>query len=126
MNQGSIRFWRTAVLVAAGVCGAAGVALAAIAAHKVPSTGLGSASTMLLVHAAAAIVIVAAARGTRRPVLWLAVASIMIAGSALFAGDVSLNAISGARLFPMAAPTGGIAMIASWLGFALVALVDRG
>ena len=57
--------------------------------------------------------------------LWLVVASTMLAGAVVFAGDVSLLVLSGAKLFPMAAPTGGTTMIASWLALALVALVDR-
>jgi uncharacterized membrane protein YgdD (TMEM256/DUF423 family) len=48
-----------------------------------------------------------------------------VLGGALFAGDVSARAFLGHRLFPMAAPTGGMILIASWLTVALAALVGR-
>ncbi|MFZ1681462.1 MAG: DUF423 domain-containing protein, partial [Rhizobiaceae bacterium] len=50
-------------------------------------------------------------------------AAIIALGVALFAGDLALRAFAGTRLFPMAAPTGGIAMIAGWLGVVLAAFV---
>src|SRR6185369_7546633 len=43
------------ILAWAGIAGAAGVALAAVAAHKVESPALATAATMLAVHAAAAV-----------------------------------------------------------------------
>jgi uncharacterized membrane protein YgdD (TMEM256/DUF423 family) len=46
-----------------------------------------------------------------------------VVGAALFAGDVSARAFLGHRLFPMAAPSGGMILIAAWLGFAVAALV---
>jgi uncharacterized membrane protein YgdD (TMEM256/DUF423 family) len=48
-----------------------------------------------------------------------------IIGGALFAADVAARAYLGARLFPMAAPTGGVILIASWLVLALAALMAR-
>jgi uncharacterized membrane protein YgdD (TMEM256/DUF423 family) len=38
-----------------------------------------------------------------------------VAGSVLFAGDISMRAFAGHRLFPMAAPTGGMLLILGWL-----------
>jgi uncharacterized membrane protein YgdD (TMEM256/DUF423 family) len=62
-----------------------------------------------------------------RGLLWrpLGTASIIgfIIGSVLFAGDLTLRAFAGARLFPMAAPAGGIVLIGSWLGIAVAAAV---
>ena len=46
-----------------------------------------------------------------------------VLGGALFAGDVSMRAFAGHRLFPMAAPTGGTILIVSWLVLALAAFV---
>jgi uncharacterized membrane protein YgdD (TMEM256/DUF423 family) len=43
----------------------------------------------------------------------------MEAGSALFAADLAAHALTGARLFPFAAPIGGSAMILSWLALAI-------
>jgi uncharacterized membrane protein YgdD (TMEM256/DUF423 family) len=41
----------------------------------------------------------------------------------LFAGDLALRAYAGHRLFPMAAPTGGMVMIGGWALLAVAALV---
>jgi uncharacterized membrane protein YgdD (TMEM256/DUF423 family) len=46
-----------------------------------------------------------------------------VMGGALFAGDVSMRAFAGHRLFPMAAPTGGTLLILSWLVLAGAAIV---
>lgn len=48
-----------------------------------------------------------------------------VIGGAVFAGDVAARAYLGSRLFPMAAPTGGVILIASWLVLALAALMAR-
>jgi uncharacterized membrane protein YgdD (TMEM256/DUF423 family) len=44
-------------------------------------------------------------------------------GLALFSGDLSLRAMHGIPLFPMAAPAGGLLLMAGWLLAALVALI---
>jgi uncharacterized membrane protein YgdD (TMEM256/DUF423 family) len=41
----------------------------------------------------------------------------------LFSGDLALRAFAGHRLFPMAAPTGGIILIAAWLALAAAAVI---
>jgi uncharacterized membrane protein YgdD (TMEM256/DUF423 family) len=77
---------------------------------------------MLLFHAAA---LVGGAALHQQSVLWrpLLLAALVgwIVGAALFSGDVALRAFAGHRLFPMAAPTGGIILIAAWLGLAVAA-----
>ena len=45
-----------------------------------------------------------------------------VLGAALFAADVSARAWLGSRLFPFAAPAGGLILIASWLVLAAAAL----
>jgi uncharacterized membrane protein YgdD (TMEM256/DUF423 family) len=73
---------------------------------------------MLLFHAAALV------GGTAlygQGVLW-AVLIGWIVGAALFSGDVTFRAFAGHRLFPMAAPTGGIILIAAWLALAAAAV----
>jgi uncharacterized membrane protein YgdD (TMEM256/DUF423 family) len=115
-----------ALLALAGLMGAMGIVLAAASAHGAPSSGLDSAGYLLLIHAAAVI------GGTSllhqamlsRTVGLIALAGFVI-GGALFAGDVAARAYLGARLFPMAAPTGGVILIASWLVLALAALLAR-
>lgn len=108
----------------AGLMGAAGVALAATAAHAAPGAGLDSAAQILLVHAVALLAGSAAiAAGlTWRPI---AIAALMgfVLGALLFAGDVTLRAFVGHRLFPMAAPTGGSILILSWIALSVAAAV---
>jgi len=110
----------------AGLYGAAGVALAAAAAHVPDAARLGPASSMLLFHASA---ILAAAllgeRGNVHRIPGLAATFGFVLGTALFAGDLSLRQFSGHPLFPMAAPTGGMLLIGSWLLLAVAALLAR-
>ena len=44
-----------------------------------------------------------------------------VVATALFAGDLTLRHYAGHGLFPMAAPTGGTLLIASWLALAVAA-----
>jgi uncharacterized membrane protein YgdD (TMEM256/DUF423 family) len=116
------------ILAWAGVAGAAGVALAAVAAHKVESPALATAAMMLTIHAAAAVGIIALAMRTEREKFWQAAAVLMLAAASLFSGDIALHTLSGTHVFPMAAPTGGSLLIASWLivaGLAIAAWLTR-
>ena len=112
------------LLVLASLMGAAGVVLAAAAAHAAPGAGLDSAAYLLLFHAVA---VLGAAALVQQGLLWAPAALIAMAGyvlgGALFAGDVSMRAFAGHRLFPMAAPTGGTILILAWLVLALAAFV---
>jgi uncharacterized membrane protein YgdD (TMEM256/DUF423 family) len=112
------------VLLLAGLMGAGGVMLAAADAHAAPGAGLAAAAYMLLFHAAA---LVGGAALLQQGVLWrpltLDVLAAWIIGATLFSGDVALRAFAGHRLFPMAAPSGGIILIAAWLGVAAAAVV---
>jgi uncharacterized membrane protein YgdD (TMEM256/DUF423 family) len=119
----------TILIALAGLMGASGVILAAAAAHAAPNAGLEGAAYMLLLHAAAVLGGVAA---TQHGFLWrpLLVAALfaLVVGAALFAGDIAMRAFAGQRLFPFAAPTGGIVLIAGWLLLAvgaIAALVQR-
>ena len=123
-NTAAPPWWSQALQVAAGLTGAAGVALAAVAAHAVQTPGLASAAQMLILHAAAVVGIVALSTSRGNPRLLLAVATAMLAGALLFGGDVALLNLGGRRLFPYAAPTGGSTMIASWLALAVAGLAD--
>ena len=112
------------ILVAlAGLMGAAGIVLAAAGAHGKPGAGLDSAGYLLLIHAVAVLTAAALLRAgmVYRP---LALASLLgfVAGSTLFAADVAARAYAGGKLFPFAAPAGGMIMIASWLVLAAAAL----
>lgn len=113
------------VLAWAGLTGAAGVALAAVAAHKVESPAVATAAQMLMIHAAAAVAILpmSASAGLRRAGVMLA--AVMLAAVALFSGDVTVHALTGNHIFPMAAPTGGSTLIACWLALAILAILKR-
>ena len=55
----------------------------------------------------------------------LAAAFGFVIATALFAGDLTLRQYAGHGLFPMAAPTGGTLLIASWLALAVAAAWPR-
>jgi uncharacterized membrane protein YgdD (TMEM256/DUF423 family) len=100
-------------LVFAGLFGCSGVALAAAAAHVGGDPHLlASASAMCLAHAPALLAL--ALVGERLKTGWLAGLLIGI-GTLLFAGDLVALRFAGSGLFPMAAPTGGFAMMFGWL-----------
>ena len=110
----------------AGLMGASGVALAAMAAHLPDATRLGTASSMLLFHAVATLGAVALSeRHILQPRIGLIAALGFVAGSALFAGDLALRQFAGHSLFPMAAPSGGTVLIASWLVVTVAAAWPR-
>jgi uncharacterized membrane protein YgdD (TMEM256/DUF423 family) len=112
------------VLACAGLAGAAGVALAAVAAHKVDSPALATAAMMLMLHATAAVALLALASRLAQSGWWLKLAGFMLAAVSLFSGDIALHTLSGSHIFPMAAPTGGSLLIASWLSVALLAALE--
>jgi uncharacterized membrane protein YgdD (TMEM256/DUF423 family) len=104
-----------ALLVYAGLAGAAGVALAAVGAHGNAMEPLTPAAHFLLMHVAAAVAIVAVAMRAQRPAGFLIAALIVLIGATLFSGDIAARTLWDTRLFPMAAPTGGTTMILGWL-----------
>jgi uncharacterized membrane protein YgdD (TMEM256/DUF423 family) len=112
------------ILIAlAGLMGAAGIMLTAAGAHGRPGAGLDSAGYLLLIHAAAVIAGIAAIRSNvmLRP-LGVIVLCGFVLGAALFAADVAARAYLGHRLFPFAAPSGGVILIVSWLALIAAAL----
>ena len=108
-------------LVLGGVSGASGVLLMALSAH-VDTTGLlKTAAEMLLFHAP--VFLVMGAMSQVRKVLLLPVAMTLVAlGLSLFSGDLASRAFLDQRLFPMAAPSGGVLLILGWATIALGAL----
>jgi uncharacterized membrane protein YgdD (TMEM256/DUF423 family) len=115
---------RSFFMLIAGLMGAAGVALAAAAAHAAPGVGLDSAAQILMVHAVALVGGAAAVSAglTWRPIALAALIGFAL-GALIFSGDITLRAFVGNRLFPMAAPTGGSILILSWLMLAVAAAV---
>ncbi|ADZ70381.1 DUF423 domain-containing protein [Polymorphum gilvum] len=112
-------------LVAGGLAGMAGVMLAALASHADTTGMMRPAADMLLVHAPALLALGVMAQVRRVPLLPVAFA-LIVAGLALFCGDLISRAVQDTRLFAMAAPTGGMLMIVGWAAVALSASIVRG
>jgi uncharacterized membrane protein YgdD (TMEM256/DUF423 family) len=103
--------------------GAAGVVLTAAGAHGKPGVGLDAAGYLLLIHAVAVMAGLAVLRQglVLRP-LGLIVLGGFVLGAGLFAADVAARAYLGGRLFPFAAPAGGMLLILAWLTLCAAAL----
>ena len=114
------------LIVLAAIMGADGVMLAAASAHQADASRLASASSMLLFHATAVLAAVALAeRGIIHAGIGIVAAFGFVIAASLFAGDLTLRQYAGHGLFPMAAPTGGTLLIASWLALAVAAAWPR-
>ncbi|HMM89254.1 DUF423 domain-containing protein [Bradyrhizobium sp.] len=114
------------LIVLAAIMGADGVMLAAASAHGTDASRLVSASSMLLFHACAVLGAIALAeRAIVHAKIGITGASGFVLGASLFAGDLTLRHYAGSGLFPMAAPTGGTLLIASWLALAAAAAWPR-
>jgi uncharacterized membrane protein YgdD (TMEM256/DUF423 family) len=109
-------------VAAAGLMGAAGVALAAAGAHAAGADLLNPASNMLLFHAAA---VLALAVGSVPRILLMVGGGLLVLGAALFSGDLALRALAGVKLFAMAAPSGGVLLIGGWLSIVAIAAFGR-
>jgi uncharacterized membrane protein YgdD (TMEM256/DUF423 family) len=113
------------IAVAAGLLGAAGVTLAAVAAHRVPTPAMASAAQMLMVHAVAVLAISAwAIRSANAAGWWRTAARVMLLGVALFSGDIALRGFEVGQLFPGAAPVGGSLTIVSWVLVSIAAAIE--
>jgi len=112
--------WHRVLIALGALMGAAGVMLAAAAAHQPDAGALGTASSMLLFHALAVLAtVVLLDRQMLRNRCGTAAACGFLVGAVLFAGDLTIRHYAGQRLFPYAAPTGGTLMIASWVALTL-------
>jgi uncharacterized membrane protein YgdD (TMEM256/DUF423 family) len=110
----------------AGIMGADGVILAAASAHQADVSRLAPASSMLLFHACAVLGTVALIdRGIVHARIGAIAGWGFVVAAALFAADLALRQYAGHSLFPMAAPTGGTLLIASWLALAVAAAWPR-
>jgi len=108
------------LVAAAGILGAAGVGLAAIAAHKVESPALVAAANMLMIHAAAAVGLSAlAAILDWQGLLWPT--ALMLLAASLFSGTIAVNTVTSLHAPVMLAPIGGSLLIVSWLLVAALA-----
>jgi uncharacterized membrane protein YgdD (TMEM256/DUF423 family) len=108
-------------LVLGGLSGALGVALMAMSAHMDTTGLMKTAAEMLLFHAPALVALGLIAQVRRVPLLPFAWGFLAL-GLTLFCGDLISRALTEHRLFPMAAPTGGMFLIGGWLTVFLAAL----
>lgn len=106
------------------MAGAAGVALAAIAAHKIDSPALATAATILMVHAGAVIAVASVSTRMQSGWRWLITAGLMLCAALLFAGAVSYHAVMGEHVFAKAAPIGGSMLIISWCALAVLSVLE--
>ena len=118
---------RVSMIVAliAALQGAAGVSLAAMAAHVDASPLLATASQFLMIHAAAGVGLAALLTPALPFSGILAGAALALqAGVSLFSADLAARVFLGGKLFAFAAPMGGGLTILSWLGVALWAALS--
>lgn len=113
-------------LTIACLLGAFGIALLAAATHVSGIKTTEIAGQMLLFHAPAVIAATAARKaGLLHDATARVALTVLIVGLVLFSGDLALRGLSGARLFAMASPLGGTAMMGAWLGIGAAALLAR-
>ncbi len=111
------------LLVLAGLMGAGGIAAWSAAAHLAAGTSLDVAAYMLLFHAPAIVAIALALReGALHHLFGLMAAEGLALGAVLFSSDLALRSLLGTPLFRLAAPIGGVIVIAGWLLLAVAAL----
>lgn len=106
------------LVLAGGLCGAAGVALSAAAAH-LGGAFVGTAASFLLMHAP--VFLAAGLLGANR-ILRMG-SLVLLVGLVMFCGDLLARDFLGSRLFPLSAPIGGTLLIVGWLAIAASALV---
>lgn len=111
-------------LVLSGVAGALGVVSMALAAHAGNGTSLTTAAQMLMFHAPVFLGIGILAQ-IRKVLLLPITAFLLTTGLVLFCGDLFSRTFANDRLFPMAAPIGGMFLIVSWISLALGAIRVR-
>lgn len=113
---------RPLILFVSGLLGLAGVALAAAASHGGDAHLLGSASTMCLAHAPVLLALYIGHRAFRTATL---AGLVLGLGTIIFAGDLVSRHFLGDRLFPFAAPLGGMLMMLGWLAVAAGAFAAK-
>lgn len=110
----------------AGLLGAAGVSLAAMAAHVEDSVALRAAAELAMVHAVAGIAVASFAgrQGVAFPLFWTIAGYGLVLGAGLFTAAVSGGVLADFRPLPMAAPVGGSLTIIAWLGVVVAAALE--
>jgi len=110
-------------LVGAGILGIAGVGAAAMSAHAGDDPRLASAVALVcLTHAPALLALGLLARAG---IVLRIAALLLFVGAAMFSADIALRLFGLGRLFAMAAPAGGMTMMAGWIAVAIGAFTLR-
>jgi uncharacterized membrane protein YgdD (TMEM256/DUF423 family) len=113
----------TLLAILSALFGVAGIGLYAVAAHA-SGGSLDYAAVMLLAHAPALLAISTASKmGVLAERLGPLAGLVLALGVVLFAGDLALRTFTGDKLFPMAAPTGGLLAMAGWLAIGVAAVL---
>ncbi len=114
--------WPWAVLACAGLIGAAGVGVGAAGAHSGGGDLTRIASDFLLIHASVLVGGGAVVLSVPRPsIVWACALFLLAIGVVLFGGELALAGLYEWRPLPLAAPAGGLCLIAGWLLLALAA-----
>jgi uncharacterized membrane protein YgdD (TMEM256/DUF423 family) len=111
-------------LLIAGLMGAAGVTLWAMAAHRPGAASLVTVAHFLLFHACAVMGVIACRKqGLVRNKLANLSVTALILGSLLFSGDIAMRFFLQSPLFASAAPIGGSLTIVGWLMLVVAAML---
>ncbi|EBW2250071.1 DUF423 domain-containing protein [Escherichia coli] len=111
------------LIVIGALLGACGVGLSASAAHA-GGAFTQTIANMLLFHAP--LFVAFGLAGAERTGRYLPIAAgVLLAGLLLFSLDLYVRDLGADRLFPMAAPVGGGAMLIGWLAIAVTAVLKR-
>lgn len=108
-------------ILVGGLMGAAGVALSAYGAHT-GGSNVATSAQFLLFHAPLFLALGLAGNPNR---VRTAGTGLLGLGLALFCGDLLMRHFADTRLFAMAAPAGGMAMISGWLVIAISGLSNK-
>ena len=111
----------TIFILVGGLMGAVGVGLSAYGAHA-GADSVTTSAQFLLFHAPLFVALGLAGKPNG---LRAAGAGLLAIGLVLFCGDLLMRHFADTRLFPMAAPAGGMAMIGGWLVVAVSGLMNR-
>lgn len=110
--------WPSALMGLAGLMGAAGVLVAAAGSHIGGGDLARTSSEFLMIHAVAVIAAGAVALGRPSALLGIAM-GLLTVGAILFGGELALAGLADWRPLPLAAPTGGMCLIAGWLALSM-------
>jgi uncharacterized membrane protein YgdD (TMEM256/DUF423 family) len=107
--------WPSILVAIAALAGAVGVMEAAASAHAIADPLLKTASNFLIVNAVAVIALCAFAQTARERGFFVPAAGILLLGTWLFGGELTLHVFVTHKSLPLIAPLGGSLTILGWL-----------